>query len=223
MDVSEVLRRRNSTRAFLKTPVDQRMIRELLQRAARSPSSGNLQPWRVQILSGQALARFKGVIAARIETDRDADAPDYAVYPDPLEEPYRTHRYTVGEDMYRLLAIGRDDRAARRAWFARNFQFFDAPCAAFFFVERQMGPGQWADLGMFEQSLMLLLAENGLGSCAQACWTRYHLTVSDFLEVPASYRLHCGMAIGYPDPEAAVNTLVSQRMDVDEFCIFTDE
>ncbi|WP_462379149.1 nitroreductase [Pseudomonas sp. Marseille-QA0892] len=223
MDVSEALERRNSTRVFLGAPVDTTLIRELLGRAARSPSSGNLQPWRVHILSGDALERFKSVIASRIETDREADAPDYAVYPAPLEEPYRTHRYTIGEDMYRLLDISRDDKAARRAWFARNFQFFDAPCAAFFFVERSMGPGQWADLGMFEQSLMLLLAENGLGSCAQACWTRYHHTVSAFLKVPASYRLHCGMAIGYPDPDAAVNSLVSQRMDVDAFCTFTDE
>ncbi|GGJ80667.1 nitroreductase [Pseudomonas matsuisoli] len=222
MDVSDALRLRNSVRVFRDEPVDMTLLRDLLAQAGRAPSGGNLQPWRVYVLAGAAIERFRTTMAARLETNPEPDAADYPVYPDPLDEPYRSHRFMVGEDMYRLLNITREDKTARRAWFARNYRFFDAPCALFFFVERSMGPGQWADLGMFEQSLMLLLKQHGLDSCAQACWARYHRTVEDFLETPDGYILHCGMAIGYADEDAAVNSLVSQRMAVDEYCQFME-
>ncbi|TBU89042.1 nitroreductase [Phytopseudomonas dryadis] len=222
MKVSEALRERHSTRAFLDKAVDAQLLRSLLRQAARAPSSGNLQPWRIQVVQGTAMTRFREHIAERLARDPEVDPPDYPVYPQPLQEPYRSSRFEVGEQMYRLLDIGRADKAGRLAWFARNYRFFEAPCAAFFFVERCMGPGQWADLGMYQQSLMLLLKEHGLDSCAQACWARYHLSVEAFLQVPDSHVLHCAIAIGHADPEAPVNRLVSERLPLEAFCTFVE-
>lgn len=222
MNVSQALRERRSTRAFLERPVATELLRGLLEQAARAPSSGNLQPWRIHVLQGEALERFRQHIALRLQDDPQPDPADYPVYPQPLQEPYRTSRFEVGEQMYALLGIGREDKAARLAWFARNFRFFEAPCALFFSVDRCMGPGQWADLGMYQQSLMLLLEEHGLDSCPQACWARYHLSVERFLQIPAEHMLHCAIAVGYGDPDAPVNRLVSERLPLEAFCTFVE-
>jgi len=222
MKVSDALRQRRSIRAFDRRPVDSDLLRSLLDQACRAPSSGNLQPWRIFVLQGDALVRFREAMQRHLAEAPAPDPRDYAIYPEPLFEPYRGYRFRVGEGMYRLLGIGREDKAARLAWFARNFTFFDAPCALFFFVDRRMGPGQWADLGMYQQSLMLLLKEHGLDSCAQACWARYPRQVSQWLDAPPELVLHCGMAVGHADPQAVVNQLRSERMPLADYCRFVD-
>ncbi|MFC3609332.1 nitroreductase [Stutzerimonas tarimensis] len=218
MNVSDAVAQRASIRAFLDRPVNLKVLLSVIQQAARAPSSGNLQPWRLYVLHGRALDDFRAAINDKLASGAQEEPRAYQVYPQPLGEPYRGYRYRVGEAMYGLLGIGRDEKERRLAWFANNFRFFDAPCAVFFFVETGMGPGQWADLGMYQQSMMLLLKEQGLDTCMQACWTRYHQTVKALLGVPDGLVLHAGMAIGYADPEAAVNRLKSERMPLDTFC-----
>jgi hypothetical protein len=63
--------------------------------------------------------------------------------------------------MYARLGIPRDDKAARRRWFANNFAFFGAPMALFCSIDRSMGPPQWSTCGMYLQTVMLLLREEG--------------------------------------------------------------
>ena len=134
------------------------VLRQLLEKASRAPSGGNLQPWRVFVINGDTMPRFLEFLAGR----QEREAAEYAIYPKDLSSPYRDSRFKVGEDMYALLGIGRDDKPARFAHLARNFSFFDAPAAFFCFVDRQMGPPQWSDLGMFLQTFMLLAEEAGL-------------------------------------------------------------
>ena len=93
------------------------------------------------------------------------EEPAYDIYPPTLWEPYRTNRFTVGEQMYATIGIERDDKAGRLAQFARNGDFFGAPAALFCFVDRGMGKPQWSDLGMFLQTFMLLAQEAGLDTC----------------------------------------------------------
>ena len=145
MNVTEAVMSRRSIRAFLERPVDSRLLRELLEKAARAPSGGNVQPWRVFLLNGESVARFREFLAGR----SGAEEPAYQIYPEGLKEPYRSSRFKVGEDMYALLGIPREDKRARLRWIARNFDFFGAPSGFFCFVDRQMGPPQWSDLGMF--------------------------------------------------------------------------
>lgn len=120
------------------------------------------------------------------------------------------------------MAIPREDKPARRAWFQENFRLFGAPVGLFCFVDRQMGPPQWSDLGMFLQSLMLLLVENGLASCPQECWAMFPRTVARILDVEPPLMLFTGMSIGYADHDAAVNALRSDRAPLDEFARFLD-
>ncbi len=218
MRVSEAVASRRSVRGFLPDPVDGAVIRRVLERAARSPSGGNLQPWRVDVVAGEPLAALKAIMRDRLKSG--SETPEYAIYPPNLPEPQRTHRFQVGEDLYGALGIPRDDKAGRAAWFAHNFQFFGAPLALFTSIDRTLGPPQWSDLGMFLQTVMLLLQEEGLDSCAQECWAVYPETIRTFLGLPPERMLFCGMAIGVADPADPANTLRARRAAVDDFASF---
>lgn len=219
MDVSEAVTSRRSIRAFLSTPVDAAVLREVLTLAQRAPSGGNLQPWHIHVLQGAALVRFRGVMAERLASG-EADPIEYDVYPPQLHEPYRTRRFQVGEALYATLGIPRADRPGRLQQFARNWDFFGAPAGLFCFVDRRMGPPQWSDLGMYLQTVMLLLTERGLASCPQEAWESYQETVSRFLGTPSEHMLFCGLAIGHADPAAPINTLRTERAPLDEFATF---
>ncbi|HLY80588.1 MAG TPA: nitroreductase, partial [Caulobacteraceae bacterium] len=165
MDVAEAVRKRMSVRAFKPDPVPGEVVARLLQTAAQAPSGGNLQPWRVYALGGERLAEFKALVS-----QTPMEEPEYDVYPPNLWDPFRTRRFVCGEDLYASIEIGRDDRPARFRQLARNTQFFDAPVGLFFCLDRKLGLPQWADLGMFMQSFMLLAVSEGLATCAQEYW-----------------------------------------------------
>ena len=220
MKVSEAVRSRRSVRAFLDRPVDPALLRELVALAARAPSGGNLQPWRVFVLGGAALAALKTEMRERLAAGAAADPEEYPIYPANLHEPYRTCRYALGEALYALLGIARADKAGRTRQFERNYALFDAPVGLFCYVDRRMGHAQWSDLGMYLQTLMLLLREHGLDSCPQESWSTYHASVDRRVAAPPGWMLFCGMAIGYADPQAAVNRLVSERLPLEQFAQF---
>jgi nitroreductase len=150
----------------------------------------------------------------------EPEVPAYEIYPPKLKEPYRTSRFELGEQMYELLGIGRENKEARIAQVMENFRFFGAPCAFFCFIDRQMGPPQWSDLGMFLQTFMLLAKEAGLDTCAQEAWSMKHDSVSKFVKAEDSDMLFCGMAIGYRDDTATVNSLKSERRPLNEWAKF---
>ncbi|MFZ8974507.1 MAG: nitroreductase [Pseudomonadales bacterium] len=218
MEFSEVVNRRTSIRAFTDQPVGNTQIRDLLALAARAPSGGNVQPWKIYVLNGDTMTRFK----RQVQNDQRRETPEYAIYPESLKEPYRSARFEVGEMMYKLLDIPRDDRGARLARLAENYQFFGAPAALFCFVDRQMGPPQWSDLGMFLQTFLLAATDAGLATCAQEAWATKPQTVAEFVKAPEDLMLFCGVAIGHPQSDAPVNTLISHRFSVDEFATFVD-
>jgi nitroreductase len=219
MTVTDAVLARRSVRGFLDKPVDLELIRRLVELAARAPSGGNLQPWHIDVASGPALDGFKRDIAAKLMAGHK-EAPAYDIYPLELDDPYKSRRFEVGEAMYGHIGILREDRAARRLWFARNFAFFGAPVALFCTVRRTMGPPQWSDLGMYLQTLMLLLVEHGLASCPQECWAIYPETVTAFLGTPPERMLFCGMAIGYEDEGEPANRLRSVRAPLEEWATF---
>ena len=216
MDVSEAVAARRSVRGFLDRPVDPAVLRELATRASRAASGGNLQPWHIDLVHGDSLARLKATMREKLAAG-EKEAPGYAIYPLELDDPYRGRRFAIGEAMYGHIGIAREAKRERLAWFARNFAFFGAPAALFVTVERRMGPPQWSDLGQYLASFMLLAVEAGLATCAQECWAMYPRTVEGFLGTPAERMLFCGMAIGYEDPAEPANRLRSERAAVDEW------
>lgn len=217
MKVSEALATRKSVRAFKTDPVPRGTVMELLAQAARAPSGGNLQPWRVYALIGEARDELVRRVAEARKVHPMGEVPEYHIYPLQLTEPYRTRRFRVGEAMYATMNIPREDKTARLKAFARNWEFFGAPVGLIFTIDRQMQQGQWADLGMFMQSVMLLAREKGLHTCPQEAWAVWHRAIREYLAVPENEMIFCGMAIGYADETAAVNNLVTERAPLEEF------
>jgi nitroreductase len=220
MRVSEAVAARKSIRGFLPTPVPRETIARVLERAARAPSGGNLQPWHIDVVDGNRLEALKALMAKRVMEAPKGEETEYDIYPKALPSPYRDYRFQVGEDLYGAIGIPREDKMARLMWFARNFQFFGAPLAIFCSVDRRMGPPQWSDLGMYLQSVMLLLLEEGLDSCPQECWAIYPKTIGTFLALPPERMLFCGMAIGVKDAEEPANNFETRRAPLEDFVRF---
>ncbi len=215
MNVSEAVERRISVRAFKPDPVPAALLRELLEAAKRAPSGGNLQPWRVHALTGEPLTKLKQ--AAMAASMARAEKPAYDIYPPELWDPLRTRRYQCGEDMYAVLGIPREDKPARLRWFARNVEFFGAPVGLFFTLDKRVGPPQWSDVGMFMQTFMLLAVERGLDTCAQEFWATLPDTVGAAIGLDDDHMLFSGMALGYRDEAAAINTLRTRREPFEAF------
>ena len=216
MDVVDAVHSRSSIRQFLPDPVGDDVLRSLLADASRAASGGNVQPWRIYVVNGESMARLREFLP----TQPPIEATEYDIYPPKLTEPYRTNRFAIGEQMYATLGIEREDKAGRLRQFAHNGEFFGAPAALFCFVDRQMGPPQWSDLGMFLQTFMLLAVERGLATCAQEYWSVRQGAVRSFVGAPDNEMLFCGLAIGHADPAAAVNSLRSERMPLDQWARF---
>jgi len=223
MKVSEALVTRKSVRAFKPDPVSRRTVESILTLAARAPSGGNLQPWKVHVLIGAAKDEMVRRAKARMLENPRGGVPEYHIYPPDLTEPYKTRRFVVGEQMYATMGIARENKAGRLQQFVRNWEFFGAPVGLIFSIERQMQQGQWSDLGGFLQSIMLLAREYGLATCAQEAWAPFHEVIRDYLKVPQQEIIFCGMALGYADDDAPINTLVSERAAMDEWCVIREE
>ena len=219
MRVSTAIATRISCRAFLSTPVPLETVVSILEAAKRAPSGGNLQPWLVHVLTGEPLGEFLAIVRAKLPAQPMGEGTEYNVYPPNLHEPYRSRRFRCGEDLYATIEIARENKRARLQQFARNYEFFGAPVALFFAIDRRMGADQWADVGMFIQSIMLLAREHGLDTCAQEAWAVWHKTVGEFLGLPPEQMLFCGMALGYRDESAPINSLRTERAPLAEFAV----
>lgn len=216
--VAEAILGRRSTRAFLPRAVDRTLVEALLGVAARAPSGGNLQPWHVDVLSGEPLAALRAEARSALGAARAE--MELTVYPSPLPEPYRTRRFASGEALYEAIGIPRGDKPARLAQFARNFDAFGAPALLLVSIDRIFDRPQWAHLGMFLQNVMLLAHERGLATCPQEAWAAVHEVVARHIDLPAGRILYCGMALGYADPEAPINQWRTERTDLSDFVTF---
>jgi nitroreductase len=221
MDVFEAVDSRIACRAFFDRPVDLNVVRELIVKAQRAASGGNLQSWNVYALAGKPLAEFKAIVQERIAgQDPRHSRSEYPIYPEPMFGAYQERREAHGVQLYGSLGIDRDDAKGRLGQYKKNFEFFGAPVALFITVDRRLGPGQWADLGGYIHALAFLARGYGLDTCPQEAWARLYATVGDFLKLPPNEMLFCGMSIGYGDRKHKANDFRSPRAELHEFCKF---
>ncbi|MGI9590285.1 MAG: nitroreductase [Myxococcota bacterium] len=218
--VSEAIATRRSVRAFLPDPVPESVVREMVAAASRAASGGNLQPWKLYVLAGSARQALVRAVEERSAEKPFGDGPEYEIYPRDLTEPYVKRRGAVAHEMYALVGIARDDHAARAAQMKRNFSFFDAPVGMILTIERQMGPPQFTDLGIFLQSLMLLARERGLHTCPQESWSLWGATIREVVGVPEDEVVFCGLSLGYAAADAPINRLYTDRAALEDFARF---
>ncbi|MFE9453127.1 nitroreductase [Streptomyces sp. NPDC006739] len=202
MDVYEAVTSRRAVRAFTDRAVPRQSLERVLSAAAWAPSGSNMQPWRTYVVTGAPLAALKKRAGERLAAGDPWDEPEYEQYPSALGSPYRERRSAFGEQRYGALGIARGDLEARQRAAAANWDCFGAPAALFCYLDKGMGSPQWADAGMYLQTVMLLLRAEGLHSCPQMAWAKFHTTVAEILSPPEGLVLFCGMSIGYEDVTA---------------------
>ena len=216
MNVTDAVVSRRSVRQFLDKPVDQATLAGVLAKAQRAPSGGNTQPWNAVILTGAPLADLTAKIKAKAATAPLGDGHEYDIYPKGLDGRYEDQRRGVGKAMFDALGLAREDGAGRIAQMGKNWDSFGAPVQLFTYTTKYMGPPQWSDMGMWLQTVMLLLREEGLDSCAQEIWAMYGTTMRELLNIDDAHIFFCGMAIGYRDADAAVNNFTVPRVEIDQ-------
>jgi nitroreductase len=214
--VTDALKARHSTRGFLNRPVTADLVRDIIAVARHAPSSSNMQPWRLAAMAGEDLGRLKVAVRRSLTANPMGEGAEYKIYAPSLKEPYNARRRKCAEDMYATVGIARDNKLGRLMQFARNFDFFGAPVGMILSIDRTMEPGQWADLGIFLQSLLLVAHERGLATCPQAAWAAMHKTVRAHLELPDEMMVYCGISLGYADPSQPINGLVIDRAPLED-------
>lgn len=199
LDVYQAVTSRRAVRGFTDDPVPMEVLERVLSTAARAPSASNIQPWRVYVLTGAPLAALKKRAGERVAAGDPGDEREFQMYPPHLKAPYQARRFAAAEQRYAALGISREDKRARQEALAANWECYGAPAALFCYIDRDLGQVQWADLGMYLQTVMLLLRNEGLHSCPQMAWSVYHKTVADVVSPPDGLILFCGMSIGFED------------------------
>ncbi|QER38804.1 nitroreductase [Acinetobacter suaedae] len=227
--VDEAIRSRHSVRAFLDRPVEQQIIKDILDVACRAPSGTNTQPWKVYVITGKKRAEMiDRVCTAQVESQQNpALASQYketfAYYPETWISPFIDRRRENGWGLYGLLGIQKGEKEKMAAQQLRNFQLFDAPVGLYFTVNKAMGIGSKMDISMMIQNVMVAAKARDLDTCPQAAWNHFHPIVLDVLGAPEDEELVCAVALGYADPEHIVNTFITPREPVENFTVFLDD
>lgn len=212
--VSAVVRSRRTTRAFKQQPLSRAIVEDILRDASCAPSMGNVQPWKVYVLTGQAKEGLSEVLGAAFHA---GDPPPPSYFPDPLPEVYRARLVDFGARFYGSLQIDRSDAAGRARQTAKNFSFFDAPVGLIFTIDRRLKSHSWIDLGLLAQNIMISAKARGIDTCPQVSFALFPDEIASYLKMPPEDITAFGMSMGYRDPEAPVNQVKMPRESVQDF------
>jgi nitroreductase len=218
--VCQTLRSRASTRAYTGRTLSIYLVREILEAARWAPSGSNMQPWKVIAVAGSARDDVCDLARRTLTLNPAGEDGDYPVCPVDLPSPFRERRSLAAGQRYVAMGIGRNDQAARTAALVRNYDFWGAPVGLFFVTSRDLGHSQWAHLGMFIQSVVLVVEEMGLGSCVQEAWAKVRESLRRHFGLPCHEVIYCGMALGYADTAQPINALRTTREPVESFATF---
>lgn len=221
LDADQAIVTRRSVRQYLETPVPRATVEEILAVASRAPSGTNMQPWRVFVMTGAALAQFGATLEA-LALAGEGGSPQYAYYPPTFREPYLGRRRSVGWALYGALGIEKGEKARMHAQHAKNFSFFKAPVGMIFTIDDDLELGSWLDYGMFLQNVMVAARARGLDTCPQAAFIAYHHEIRRLLGIPADQRIVSGMALGYRHPDAPEARFETEREPVSGFTTFVE-
>jgi nitroreductase len=221
MDISQfqnLIESRNSTRDFLEKPVEPELLDEILQEGVNAPSWSNTRPFLVAVATGEQRDRISNALVERLRENKEIKGmgqnPDFThevPYPDGLLQ--RSQK--VGAGIYETLGIDRSDKAARFKFMERNYEFFGAPVALFFFTHKGLDHFGTLDLGLYMQTVMLSAKGRGIGTCAQGYLGNYPDIIKAEFDVPEEYALVCGMSVGYPS-DHPINSWRAERLPFEE-------
>jgi len=216
-----LLRARHCQRAFTSEPVSRETLEDILLNAGQAPSGKNTQPWRVTVVSGAKRDDLSKALCAAFDAG-EKPLPDYEYSLQPEPEEWRERARACGYSLFELKGIARRDLAARNAHGRENFTFFNAPVQIIFHLPAGSERGNFLDVGMFMQNVMLGLTAHGLGSCPQFSIAGYAAIVRRILELAPDRWIVSGLSLGWPDSAAKVNKFVPDRLPLKDFVSWSE-
>ena len=220
MNVQEAIKSRKSVRKFKKKKVSMKTVKEIIKLASYSPSGSNTQPWNIHVLTGKSLSDFTKKIKKEFLLNGNNLKLERLNYMEKYREPYLSRRRKVGWDLYQILNIKKGDYNKTKEFHSQNYEFFGAPVGIIFSIEKDLGWMSWLDYGMFLQNMCLAARSFGLHTCSQAAWGLVYKKANKILKIKKNLTIHCGMALGYVDQNAEVNSLNTEREEINSFCKF---
>lgn len=219
MNVTKAIRQRRTVRGFKQQPVPESMLREILDTARYSASNCNTQPWHLSVISGDARNKLEQALMSEIESGKQP-TPAFEPGDTALQGIYKSRQYECAMSYYSTMGISREDREARDALSLKNWQFFGAPHVALLSMPKSMGEVNAVDIGIYLQSLMLLLVEHGLASCPQGALAFYPDPIFAITEIPEDHGIICGLSFGFEDTGAQINQVRMDRAALEETVTF---
>lgn len=220
MSLEDAIQQRRSVRGYKPDPVPKELIDHILSKAQLSPSNCNVQPWQVLLASGNACTELKQKMHSAFMHGQNMN-PDFSALPK-FEGVMRNRQVECAQALYGAMGIERTDKIARMKATARNYEFFNAPHVLFIAMKKEFSPAIAVDVGMYAQTLMLLMTAHGIGSCAQASTAYYPNIVRDFFEVDDDMGILFGISFGYEDDSINANNTRTSRAPLNEILIRKD-
>lgn len=218
MHVEKLLQNRISIRAYLDKSIPEDTLKNIFENAQLSPSNCNVQPWQICVVSGETLETLKAQFMQTLMSGSKPN-PDFNWLPK-YEGIHRERQFGSANALYSSINVGREDKKARQMAMLRNWQFFDAPYAIFFTMDKYLDIMGAVDLGIYAQTLSLLLTEQGIGSCMQGALGQFPDPVRKILNLPDERGILFGMSFGYADENAAVNKTRTDRATLNNAVTF---
>ncbi|MBL4796028.1 MAG: nitroreductase [Oleispira sp.] len=218
MSIEQILQNRSSCRSFTKQAVDPELLQKIFSAAQQSPSNCNVQPWQVLVVSGKKKDELKNKLIQNV-MQQQKPAPDFNWSVGYTGE-HRDRQFGAANALYSAMDIGRGEKQKRQMAMLRNWAFFDAPHVAIFTLDKYLDIMGAVDMGIYAQTLSLLLQEQGISSCMQGALGQFPGPIRDMFELPEERGILFGMSFGYADEEAHVNKARTDRADLSESVIF---
>jgi len=218
MSVNEVVQSRVSCRGFKSDPVDESVLRDIFASAQQSPSNCNVQPWQVLVVSGKKKDELKNKLIQNVMTQGKPN-PDFN-WKVGYEGVHRDRQFGSAAALYGAMDIGREDKSKRQMAMLKNWAFFDAPHVAFFTMDKYLDIMGAVDLGIYAQTLTLLLQEQGISSCMQGALGQFPDPVKAMFDLPEERGILFGMSFGYADETAPANATRTDRETLESSVIF---
>lgn len=216
----DVVRARRSIRGFLPDPVPKDILKKVFGLAQLAPSNCNIQPWVVVVASGDSCKALRDKFVATVRAGVASNPDQPRIYK--FEGVYRQRQIDTAAKLYGNMKIARDDMEGRSRASLRNFEFFDAPHAAFIGMQKIFGETVALDVGMYAQNLMLAMTAHGIGSCAQASVSRYPDIIRQHFGLDDSLGILMGISFGYEDVTVPANKTVVSRADIEDEILFLE-
>jgi len=218
MTIQALLSSRHSVRDFLPKPVDPDLLKNIFNNAQQSASNCNVQPWQTYVTSGEKRQELEKLLMHNLMTD-PKPSPEFDWTPR-YQDKHRDRQFGSANALYSALGIERSDKQARQMAMTKNWQFFGAPHVAFFCMEKYLGIMGAVDLGIYAQTLAMLLEEAGISSCMQGALGQFPRPVKKVLDIPDSMGILFGMSFGYAKPDAQANNARTDRVELKESVLF---